>query len=280
MLIDYIVANPTGNITVLVTSAVAAADRQAVVQRMFCDVPDCEQVGFVTPESPGHIRLEMMGGEFCGNATISAAAYQASLDGLAADSETKILVDSSGVPAPVEVVIKCERLGAGGSSASRYVGTLEMPMPTMSYYDYSCGDGSVIKLPVVHLEGISHMMMPAAMISDAAMESAIRAIAAEFDSLAFGILKYSESAGAMNIRPLVYVKGSDTLVWENGCASGSIAAAYYNYCATTQDSSFSDSPGSKPAADNEFNISISQPGGVITVEITGGRLYLTGGVEF
>ena len=252
MLIDYIVADPTGNITVLVTSEVASEKRKEVVLQMFRDVPTCEQVGFIAPVSRGRIRLEMMGGEFCGNATISAAAYQASLDDVDA---ARIIVESSGVPDPVEVSVK---RNAGSDS---YVGTLEMSMPAMTYYDYNCGDGSTIKLPVVHLEGISHMLIPQALLSDEAMTSEIKAIAANFDSPAFGMLKYGKTSDGINIRPLVYVAGSDTLVWENGCASGSMAVAYFNYLEN-------DSPVNH----------ISQPGGVITIEFRDGRLFLTGNV--
>ena len=39
------------------------------------EVPSCEQVGFIVPKQGGEdIRLSMAGGEFCGNASVCAAA--------------------------------------------------------------------------------------------------------------------------------------------------------------------------------------------------------------
>ena len=74
---NYIVANPTGNITVLVTDHVDMKDRNEVTRAMFEAVPTCEQVGYVVAplSANADVRLEMMGGEFCGNASLSTAAY-------------------------------------------------------------------------------------------------------------------------------------------------------------------------------------------------------------
>ena len=249
---NYQIANPTGNITVLVTTDVPAAERFAVVHEMFDKEPTCEQVGFVKvpggketdgKSMGGSIALEMMGGEFCGNATMSAAAYLAKLNGLEPGAKTTIKVDSSGADEPVEVEIVANVDGS-------YQATLEMPMPTI--------DGTV-----VHLDGISHMIVPADKMGHEEAEAAIKSYAEKYDALAFGILLYSEeSDSAVKIEPLVYVRGSETMVWEHGCASGSIAAAYY-----------------KHAECGANKINVSQPGGVITVEIDQGKLYLTGRVE-
>ncbi|MBQ0040974.1 MAG: hypothetical protein KBS56_03005 [Clostridiales bacterium] len=232
---NYIVANPSGNITVLVTQNVPAAERLDVVRDMFEKEPTCEQVGFVKVLGEDRISLEMMGGEFCGNATMSTAAYLADING----GEGKIVVEASGADEPVEVQIV--RKGV-----KEYTGTLEMPMPTI--------DGNVVKL-----DGISHMIVPASETSREEMEAVIKGIADEQDVLAFGMIRYDEDD--CSIEPLVYVKGSDTLVWENGCASGSIATAYYRYV----------KQGIAESA-------VKNPGGVLNVKFDGGRLFITGTV--
>lgn len=233
---NYIVANPSGNITVLVTQDVPAAERLDVVREMFEKEPTCEQVGFVKVLGEDRIALEMMGGEFCGNATMSAAAYLADING----SEGKIVVEASGADEPVEVQIV--RKGD-----KEYTGTLEMPMPTI--------EGNI-----VNLDGISHMIVPASETTREEMEATIKDVADNQDVLAFGMIRYDEDD--CSIEPLVYVKGSGTLVWENGCASGSIATAYYRY--SKQDLSES---------------AIKNPGGVLNVKFDSGRLFITGKVE-
>ena len=78
-------ADPAGNITLLVETPVDPAEYHSVAnQLMAIEQFHCEQVGFITePVMGGGIRLEMMGGEFCGNATMSLGAVLARDAGLA-----------------------------------------------------------------------------------------------------------------------------------------------------------------------------------------------------
>ena len=102
---DYVLADPTGNITVLITSPYTPETRSKMIQDAFAKEPDCEQVGFVMPCEGKRIRLEMMAYEFCGNATLSSAALLCQWQGLPAGSEDIITVDSSGAGKPVDVRI-------------------------------------------------------------------------------------------------------------------------------------------------------------------------------
>lgn len=247
MLVDYIVANPTGNITVLVTTPVDKDSRFEVVQEMFNKVPTCEQVGFITIINDSTIKLEMMGGEFCGNATISAAAHLASVTGLEQNHQAVICVESSGIDHPVPVIIKC----LGNNS---YIGTLEMPTPTLIYYD-GC--------PLVHLDGISHLLIPAGNMSVEELETSIKKLATEINTLALGIVQYEEDENGVTIIPLVYVPASETLVWENGCASASIAVGYYRYMQNNANTS----------------TDVLQPGGTIRISVENNRILLTGNVH-
>ena len=79
MKLDMAVLNPAGNITLIVTTAVDKAAYADIAGKLL-NMPELrgEQVGFLTqPKHGGAIRLEMMGGEFCGNALRSTGYYYA-----------------------------------------------------------------------------------------------------------------------------------------------------------------------------------------------------------
>ena len=68
--------DPTGNITALVESAVEPEAQPSAAARIMARFPAVEQVGFVClPEREDEpVALRMAGGEFCGNASMSAGA--------------------------------------------------------------------------------------------------------------------------------------------------------------------------------------------------------------
>ena len=71
MKLNVLRADPAGNITLFVLDPVEKSRRADVAAQLMA-VPEykAEQVGFVcTPQEGGDGRMEMMGGEFCGNAT-------------------------------------------------------------------------------------------------------------------------------------------------------------------------------------------------------------------
>ena len=95
---DYAVAvlDPAGNVTALVLSDVPAAERVQVAARLL-RLPELhiEQAAFLTaPRCGGEIRLEMMGGEFCGNALRCAGFYHALRTG--AQGKTCVFAEISG----------------------------------------------------------------------------------------------------------------------------------------------------------------------------------------
>ena len=271
---EYIVANPTGNITVLVTdtgydvsdiSELAPEVKAAIVRDCFDLVPECEQVGFIAfpaKSSDGasqayDISLEMMGGEFCGNATISTAAYLCMINETCVGSSSEVSVNSSGVSAPVSVTVK--RLGA-----KEFTGTLEMPVPEVSEYD---------GYPLINLDGISHILMPVGaehpeldLADDVSIGAYLKTAADKLELLAVGLILYAtaESDSSVSITPIVYVPGSNTLFHEQGCASGSTAVGYYQHYIN-------------PAL---TDITIRQPGGSMIIHIGQDNLALTGSIIF
>lgn len=253
---EYIIADPTGNITVLITSPYTDSSRQIMISESFERVPSCEQVGFIMPVSNKVIKLEMMGYEFCGNATLSAAAYHAGMQGLGSGCESVITVESSGADKPLDV--KVMRLPSQDSGsiygAPGFEGTVSMPVPAVS---------SFRGWPLVQFEGISHLIVPFEAFSDEDAEQSVKVFARELEVPALGMMLCPADTDDISIRPLVYVPGSDTLIWEHGCATGSTAVGFYRYHTR-----------------GITHTQIKQPGGIIRVDIAGGQPLLTGNVQF
>ena len=252
---NYIVANPTGNITVLVTDPVDMKDRNEVTRAMFEAVPTCEQVGYVVAplSANADVRLEMMGGEFCGNASLSTAAYYAELNGIVQGETRTVLMECSGVEEPFECVITRLDTMEDTGTVPMFKGTLAMPAPVKVEY----ADGH----PVVFLPGIAHMIVPADRFTRRQIENNIKDYAARYDIDAFGVLRWDESKQFME--PCVYVKGFETLIWEHGCATGSTCLGYWRYKSAGQTTT-----------------DVNQPGGTIKIEILNEKNYLTGNVFF
>ena len=102
MKLELVMADPAGNRTALVLTQVPPQDRGPFAARLM-ELPElgAEQVGFVLPPpSGGLFRLEMMGGEFCGNAARSFGLYVARK--LGRTGKLLVEVSGSGVPVPVE----------------------------------------------------------------------------------------------------------------------------------------------------------------------------------
>ena len=76
--------------------------------------PEVEQVGFIrfsgSPEDPVPAELRMAGGEFCGNASVCAAALYLLETGTGAEEEpVDVRLRVSGASLPVDVTLRRER---------------------------------------------------------------------------------------------------------------------------------------------------------------------------
>ena len=256
MMIEYWKVDPTGNITLIVETPVPRESQSRIAAELLRRDNDAEQVGFLeAPEKSGaRLRLQMMGGEFCGNAAISAAAIITCCLEPDGGSVRELFLDVSGAPDIVPVKISAEY---GGCS-----GTVSMPLPeSVSGFDFRLGD-DICTLPLVRFPGICHCIVNGGL----SRETAQRCIAdwcRQLDAEALGLMFCDEAAGSLE--PLVYVASTDTAVWESSCASGTAAAAAYLACARGGD----------------VSISLSEPCGVLSAEavLRGGKvgsLKLTG----
>jgi len=249
MELEYIIADPTGNITLLVTTPVARERQPRAAAALMELEPKVEQTGFLTLTGSG-AQLRMAGGEFCGNAAMSAGAVSARERGLSAGEKIALPVSVSGAALPVRTEL--EALADGS-----FAGTVDMPAPVWAGEEPFELDGVRCTLPLVRFPGIAHVIVTADMAGPAA-ERAARKWCARLDVPALGLMLFDERRSAL--RPLVYVPGADTLFWESSCASGTAAVGAW----------LSLRDGARRS------LTLSEPAGELSIEaeLSGGRPLL------
>lgn len=204
MKLQVLRADPAGNITLFVLDPVPRADRAAVAARLMAG-SDADQVGFVCPPLHGGAgRVEMAGGEFCGNAARAFGMLLAREQG----GTEQVLVEISGCDRPVAV-----RLDWSRSSAQA-----EMPLPRRISFAGADGRPGVL----VELEGIAHLVVEDVPPSLEFFQRAEPLFAGISGLEAYGVMFLDCAKAAMT--PLVKVPAAGTLVWEGSCGSGSLAA--------------------------------------------------------
>lgn len=238
MHMQYTVMDPTKNITLLVTSPVPRDRQSQAAAALLAREATAEQVGFLEYAPSGGKRLQMMGGEFCGNATMSYGAWLCRNEGLAIGESRELALEVSGSRTPVACTIT--------ALPDCFTGTVTMPLPER--IAPVCFDDR--HLPVVFLPGICHIIVPAEAISREEAEPLLRRWSAQLPGEAAGLLLLDERR--MRMTPLVYVKSTDTAVWECSCGSGSAAVGAW-LTVTRQ----------APQC-----VSIKQPGGTLAVATT------------
>lgn len=253
--VNYFLCNPTGNITALVESEVKVELHSKIGEMILAKEPTCEQVGFILPpENGSDITLRMAGGEFCGNATMSVAAFFCKKNGLSDGEEKEVFVRVIGTKENVRVFVKKEK--------GEYYGKVDMPKPRKIYdYKFTFESHNYI-YPVVEFESISHVIIE----DDVPVYMPEQCIKYWCDSLkakALGLMLLNKDKTAL--RPLVYVKEPESLTWESSCGSGTTAVAAFL----------------SKKSNNPVSLSLSEPGGILSVEcLEDGTIKLSGKVEF
>ena len=217
MVLRYTVVDPTKNITLLVTTPVPRALQPQTAAWLLRREKDAEQVGFLESSDTAPARLQMMGGEFCGNATMGLGAWLCRRDRLSHGVTHDFLLEISGADALVPCAVTPVRYG--------YLATVELPLPEkMEQRTFPTAAGDVT-LTVVFLPGICHIIAPAGTVAREEAEELLRRWSVDLPGEAVGLILLDEERTAID--PLVYVKPTDTAVWERGCGSGSAAVACY-----------------------------------------------------
>ena len=245
--LSYVLLDPTGNVTLLAETPVPEAAQPLTAKQLMELEPAAEQVGFVSDTDDG-IGLRMAGGEFCGNASMSAAVLYLLRKGR---DGGEVTVHVSGTPKPVTVTV--ERLPDGC-----WRGCVEMPRP-LSVRKECFPDGS--ERPVIRFPGITHVVLESEMDRTEA-ERLAPVWCRELGSEALGLMFLDRERGIL--KPLVYVPSADTLFWESSCASGTTAVGAYLAA----------------EAGTAVRVPLKQPGGTLEIEADpDGKLILKGTVR-
>ena len=267
MLLEYIKANPSGNTTVLVVTSIPR-DLYAPVARVIMskEYLAAEQVGYIVHSNDANhrIRMEMMAGEFCGNASRCYAAWLVSKHdkikqmGRISPNQYSIMLDVSGhektLKASVEVI-----------DNHRFYVTLKMPLPSNIKNGYHDVLGSFC---IVSFDGITHVILwdRKPNVEDIAV---VRTYLQEnsFTVNALGIMFFDKQTNILT--PVVSIEGVRSIVWESSCGSGSTAVA----AALT----YGDKCG--------VNKTLHQPGGDLAVKSVWAddklqAIYLSGRIDF
>ena len=246
----YFRANPCGNITGFVVAPVYPGYRKAYTKCIIEQIDkDVEQVGFISPAYEGApLRMDMMGGEFCANATRAYGLYSAGFydtDGL-----VDIEVYVSGHEGTTDVI-------ADVKNQKAYV---EMDAPlAKKTVKVKGGDYKLIQLP-----GISHLIVEG-QEDEKFVQEALEVLKKDYKDEAYGVIFFDKEK--LEIVPFVYVEGSDTLFRESSCGSGTVATV--NYLEDDID-----------GLDEDYKISIKNPAGELEVfvyEFEDGKKLCVGG---
>jgi len=239
MELNIVRADPAGNITIFVMNPPDDAEsRAAAVSALLADPAlKAEQVAFVTPGAPDALwTLEMMGGEFCGNASRSFGLLVAKKNGISGSAALKVAV--SGVQRPLEVNVDTQTGNA----------EIEMPGPlstgTIEF------NGRIFPLYV--FDGISHVIAEDMQGDEQTVRELIKIMdkSALAKTPALGLMFYDSEKRFM--RPLVWTRAIDSLIWESSCGSGSAALGIW---------------AARDIVEAETTTEIAQPGGTIMVSI-------------
>ena len=206
----YQIFIPGGNDTALVIGLEKDRHQRRIINDFIMEKHgNIEQVGFINPDKKNP-ELIMAGGEFCGNATRSAAWYYLS------GSQGEIKIKVSGVKTWLKA-------GVDGKAEAW------AQMPVASTFDHIAHPRSGEH--IVEMEGITHLIIDPEeskkyLLSDKKLQDSAFDLL-DFYSLlkqpAAGVLFLEQVGGTLKMHPCVYVSAIDKMFYETACCSGTTA---------------------------------------------------------
>lgn len=255
MKLNFVELNPCMNKTVFILDDVPV-EKYAEISEKIISYENlfAEQVGFLKPpfDKNNDAHLHMMGGEFCGNATRSLAAYTTF------NNQRFFENGADACKLNIEVFGQDQALECNVTKTSldnTFYTDIQMPLPIgkMQIIDEI---GSIKNIKKIDFNGITHFSVDDKNFNNIEEREVFFGEVKNFmeenqsSYMAFGIMFYDYEKSFMT--PLVYVKGTDSLFWEKSCASGT--SAFASMMTFEKNKS--------------LNIDIAQPGGSINVNTT------------
>lgn len=203
--IEYFIFNPGGNLTALVFDNHYNKTQRKNINDVILKKHKCvEQVGFI---SNNNLKLQMAGGEFCGNATRCAVKYY--LDN---NFQRECLIKVSGIK---------EKLLAGIDNENK----VWVDVPIKSVYK-----SNLAGINIVEIEGITHIVLNEEQskkylnnkekLKDYAKEMISKI---KINDKAIGVLFTEIKDKFIKLYPIIWVKDIDTFFYETACGSGTVA---------------------------------------------------------
>lgn len=217
MRIPFAKLSPAGNMTILLRGEFSPALRAALcVEVIKTGQLAAEQAGaIVTDPTP---RLDMMGGEFCLNATRCFAAllaFEGKLEGLAPNFHGTL--QTSGIEAPVSVWVRVQNEALCHAA-------VRLRMPAWPEPKELEPGAWLVRLP-----GIQHLLLDEAvhpLQDSSATDSAYWRKRHTLETTpAVGVIRFRLHKGRVHIVPVVWVAVTGAACVETACGSGSLAAA-------------------------------------------------------
>ncbi|WP_343184363.1 hypothetical protein [Anoxynatronum sibiricum] len=219
--------NPTENMTILIFDPVEPEEYPMIAGRIMQENHlHAEQVGFVKPPatevSGVDSVLEMMGGEFCANATRSLAAALAFRKKPGKETGNKkehdlreYLLAVSGVQEPIFCRVTATHHEGVYRSAARI--PLPLAVETLTFlWEDQLLTGTLVTFP-----GIAHLVFQTKVDDPEGFFPLVLEQLKDRHHEALGMMFYEPHDSHM--KPLVWVGATDTLIWERGCGSGTAA---------------------------------------------------------
>ncbi len=236
---------PGGNTTAIVAEGMPREQQAAAARAIMRQDPTIEQVGFFErPVDPGaDIRLQMMGGEFCGNAARCAGYVWGAETG-----NTHVRLEVSGLSGFVDVDTRPDRT--------------TLRLPGSFFLDAARADHTI-----VDLAGIRHVIVEGKGDATTAGELIRRY---RESHPAVGIMYLQRAGQALHLTPFVWVRETDTLIPETACGSGTIAVAVAEHGSTRTAAARITQPTGET-----YSVRLHHDGsGLQSIELTGAVKYL------
>ncbi|MDD6287595.1 hypothetical protein [Acidaminococcus fermentans] len=209
-------ADPSGNVTLYVLDPVPQKDRKELNRQLLTLHPSVEQAGCLSIKE-GQPQVEMMGGEFCGNATRSAGACALYFNG---EKEGEFQVTCSGCPVPLTVRAKKVR-------ENLYEASVQLPPPLSMKKIRLSYERESVECQEVVFPGITHYVYFTLNVDEVDQDQLFYSLQREIsrgeEPEAYGLMLVEMST--LKVIPIVYVSATGTLYHENSCGSGSAAVA-------------------------------------------------------
>ena len=248
--LDFVKVNPAGNMTILIENLDYEKSNILKISEILMKEINlyAEQVGFIKGN-----HLQMMGGEFCGNASRSFASLLAFRDKNFKEQKN-YFITCSGEENILEVDIrKTEKV-------NQFLAKIRMPeYLKINKLEILDEEKEIYKFTLVEFAGIHHFIYQDRTTKEKII-NLLKTYMEDKKYSAFGIMFFNKLNFSMI--PYVAVKGFEEGIWENSCVSGTTALAYY-----------------LKKFENIEKAKIYQPAGWLEFSFLGNDVYIDGPVE-